>query len=188
MKIKELIQRVRKTEKNEDYVNIDGLAFEFGIMDAGSPQHTPRIKCYWVANHICTDTWVGHRVYFLDDVPVCTSSQSCRKGDETFFWLSREHAREVREYIVSLMVEEEDPLDNINIADTELEMGEGYFIEYTGQMLVNDVLFKGELVKVVEDIHYINGKYNFHNIKIETKEGVSLTVDVRDVLIPWYID
>lgn len=190
MKLIDIINNVDKSAKNEDTsVRWDMELFmrELNYSQCNWTLHQPenniRLRCYWAANHICTDTWVGIRLYFLDDVFVALSTQSARKSDEILEWKDKQSADDVLNYIRSIDTPEE--IKEFTPLNLEEELGDGYPIGFTEQMLVKEVLYNGELVKVTED----NGNHykNFHNIKIVGSDGIEKQIDVRDILVPWYV-
>lgn len=65
MKILEIANRIDKSEKNEDWISTEDIGNELEMSVPHVEQD--RLKCYWIANWYCTDTWVGLRMYFLDD-------------------------------------------------------------------------------------------------------------------------
>lgn len=164
--------------------NLDSIGGDLGIdccYFVSQKENNVRLKCYWVSYHLCTDTWVGIRAYFLDDTFVAISYQPARKSDEKFEWVSLNLAKKVREYILSL--KEEDDL-NISILDTlDEELGDGYGVNYAEQVLYKKVLHKNTLCKVVRDN---SRKYGQDSITIEY-QGATIDVDVKDILCPWNI-
>ena len=145
----------------------------------------PRLRSYWIANHYCTDTYVGLRAYFFDDELACITIQKGRKCNEMFEWASVDMQHRVREYIISL---DTDTFEATNdLIDMEEDLGTGYSITYAGQSLKKEVLLNGELVTIIKDRERDDdGKYNFHTITVRDKDGVDSDVDVRDILVPWY--
>ena len=187
MKLGYLIENIDKSDSNtekwfclEQWVQECNLSC-YGI---GQPCDNQRFVAYWLGNHICTDTWVGLRVYFLDEKPVAISHQSSRKGDEDIEWFSEEAYLSVREYLLSLS-EEDEPDIPTKFVNMEDEMGEGYPIQYTEQALRKEVLYKGKLVDITKDNG--EGYTNFHTITIKEKDtSREVDIDVREILVPWY--
>ena len=60
------------------------------------------LKAYWLEQHLCTDTYVGKRVYVLQGEVVAISEKQYRKADEYFTWVDKEAFNKVRDYIMSL--------------------------------------------------------------------------------------
>lgn len=190
MKLKDIIANLDKSDQSSDYVDLEDMMTEVNYTSSGfaweikQDKDNPRLKCYWIANHICTDTWVGLRAYFLDDKLVCCSHQAGRKCDEHFEWVSLESKLQVREYIKSLDASADEVVDEPSLLDMEEDMGIGYPIQFTGQMLRNKVYYKGELVDVIRDDS--EGYKNFHTITIKFDDGLTTNIDVRETLVPWY--
>ena len=98
MKIIEIANKIDKSKKNEEFVETDQFSDEFGYEFDWVEQD--RLKSYWIGNWYCTDSYVGFKMYFLNDVPVAVSSQSGRKSEEKFEWFSEELALRVRDYLI----------------------------------------------------------------------------------------
>ena len=113
------------------------------------------------------------------------STQQGRKCDETFEWVSKDSFRNVKNYITSLQEKQEYDNDPVDFLDMEEDFGEGYPIEFTGQCLKKDVLWKGKEVTIVKDN---NERYtNFHTITVVEKDtSRQVDIDVREILVPWY--
>lgn len=190
MKLIDLINNVDKSEQNEETsirwnleLFCNELNYSANSWSLKQPDDNIRLKCYWAANHCCTDTYVGIRLYFLDDQFVALSTQAGRKCDEHIEWKDKSSAMNVLSYIRS--IDDPEEIQEFNSMDLEEEMGDGYPIGYTGQMLVKEVLYNGELVTVIKDKSECYT--NFHNIVIRTGAGEEKTIDVRDILVPWYV-
>ena len=189
MKLKDIIANLDKSDQNSDYVDLEDMMAEVNYTSSGfaweikQDKDNPRLKCYWIANHICTDTWVGLRAYFLDDQFICRSHQGAHKSSEYFEWVSVEDKKLTLEYIKSLDTSE-DEFDETPLLDMEEDMGIGYPIQFTGQMLRKKVYYKGELVDVIRDDS--EGYKNFHTITIKFDDGLTTDIDVRETLVPWY--
>ncbi|AUR85948.1 catalase-like domain protein [Vibrio phage 1.081.O._10N.286.52.C2] len=190
MKLAEMIANLDKSDQNEYNMVWDLEQFrqelDIAYFDAQQDQDNPRLRGYWMANHYCTDTYVGFRAYFLDDTFVCLSSQPARKSDEYFQWVSDEAQVQVRDYILSLRDEDEFEYDS-NHLDMNEDWDDGYPVQYVGQLLTKEVLYQRSLVKVVKEESMIDGEYNFHTITIE-KDGENIDCDIRDILVPWKVN
>ncbi|HHT7008742.1 TPA: hypothetical protein ACTZ3A_001281 [Bacillus cereus] len=104
MKLIDIANRIDKTDKNRTPVNIEGLARELNVDLDWAEQD--KVTAYWIGNWYCTDSYVGYIMYFFDNKPMAFSSQLGRKCDESFHWFSLEIAEKVKEYLISLIVEE----------------------------------------------------------------------------------
>ena len=116
MKIKEIINTIDKSEPNSDWVDIEKIGYELGIQNtynADYQKFESRVKAYWFVSWVCTDTRVGGRVYFLDDIPVAVSFQNARKNDEHFEWICKDYAVDVKNFLIECC----DDDFNLTIAD-----------------------------------------------------------------------
>lgn len=150
MKIKELIKHLDKSEQNNCMVDTMEIGEEFNL-DIPYVSQT-RLISYWVGNWCCTDTWVGYKLYFFEDEPVAFSSQTGRKSDEIFHWFSLDVAKKVKDYLLSLLIEEEVPLQ-VKICDLEEDVGDSFKIAFNSQILKKDrILYQGEQVTLLETL------------------------------------
>lgn len=114
-KLETLLASVTEDQKHNCY-SCDRLCEEFriyeSVMDYDSvDQH---IKCADLITWICTDTKVGLKAYYLDDILICISFQPYRKSDENFYWIGKEEYLKTRNFFLSLLDEE----NNINEIDS----------------------------------------------------------------------
>ena len=188
MKLYEIINNLDKSESNRDHeitYSLGSVGTEVGLDNLwGTTQDcdNPRLTSYWIANHLCTDTHVGYLAHFLDDDLVFITHQHSRKGGKSYSWYSENSPKDVRNYLVSLV--EDDEYDNdFNLIDLDSEIAEGYPVHFTGQLLHKVVWFKGEKVAVIKDPATPN---DFHNIVVLTSKGEEVTVDIRTVTTPWH--
>lgn len=190
MLLKDIISNLDKSEQNEDKSvvwELEDLGSEVGVqLQWGTHQDKDdyKLKCYWVANHYCTDTYVGYRAYFLEDEFVALSYQPARKSDEAYEWVSKEAFIKVRNYILSLQVEESVDFPE-EFLDMEEDFGKGYPVQYTGQLLRKDVWLDNNMVRVKEERSFLNGDYNFHQIIVQNGNKL-IETDIRNILVPWY--
>ena len=188
MKIKETFEKVVKTEKNMDWVDLTEIAQELNVEYYGYSDDSD-IKCYWLGNWKCTDTWVGHRCYFLNDEPLAFSIQKARKSNEEFYFVSEEMATKARNYILSLITKEDEMRINI-IKDIEEDIRDGYKINFIDQVLDwSKATYNGKKVKiiekVVEDGHLpciaTKGRFKMENGEIEI-------LDIKDLIFLYNIE
>jgi hypothetical protein len=140
-----------------------------------------RLKCYWLQCWYCTDSWVGRRAYFLDDKLICVSYQGGRKSEEHFEFVTKEAAKELKDYLDSLLPEEDNPFGvNVIIPETA-EIPERYKIEFSGQLMAQFHKFgylNGELVEI---IGAANDYKQFHLIKYKGSDGIIHEGHVQDI-------
>lgn len=185
MKIKELANKIDKSKENEDWVDVGAIGSQFNLNIDDIEQD--RLKCYWVGNWYCTDTWVGYRIYFLDDIAVAFSIQSARKCCEDIYWFSKELALKVKEYLITLMIQEEDELD-ISICDIDDEIGDSYKINFNNEILsCNKPTLNGEDVTILERIRYKNDYGIDQELKIRLKNGEEKVVNIKELDFKYYI-
>lgn len=177
MKLIDIANKIDKSQQNEDWVDVTEIGEELNIDMSYVEQD--RIKCYWVGNWYCTDSYVGYRMYFLDDEPVAFSVQNGRKCSEDFNWFSLEAAAKVREYLLSLM-SEEDKL-TVTICDINEDIGDTYKIEFNGQILNSDrVSLNNEKVEIAEVID--KHPYGIDTeLKVKLSNGEVKHVDIKDL-------
>lgn len=133
----------------QDWYNIEELAQEFGIYNSIS-QETERIKEVYVNVHFCTDSWVGETVVFLDGEAIAVTSQSGRKSDKFYYFISDETRDKAYDYVKSLLIVE---LSSAFI-DIDAEIDEYYSVDYVNEIIhdhgfyYNPSLEKYEKVKI----------------------------------------
>lgn len=186
MKLKDIIARLDKSEKNSDSIDIWEMAQrEFDIFNLIVKEHD-RLKCYYILKWVCTDTWVGSRAYFLDDVLVATSWQPARKSNENFYWQSRAAYNDTRKYLLTLTEEEDKPIELCNLDE---EFGLGLPISYGAELLTDTVIYKptSEEVAVVKKYHSMDDIKKWSIIKIKFSDGRQEEVPMTDILVPYNI-
>lgn len=184
MKIREIIERVEKSEQTEDWVDVNELAEKLGLgyEDYGHPE---RLTSYYFGSWTCTDTTVGYKVYYLDDKPVAVSIQTGRKSDEKLYWLSEEIAKEVREYIISLLKEKEVSL-RVSVVNLDEDIGDGFKIHfYSNIERFDNVSLNGEKVKVIRPVPE---SYNLGTrVVIEMADGMENEVEMNELTFGYFL-
>jgi hypothetical protein len=110
MKISEAISKLDLT-KGQPTHDIDSFSESLGVLDhlGYSEEFSKRVTCYSVQDWLCTDTVVGTFVYYMDGLPVALSIQTARKTDKEIWFLSKEAAQKMREFIQSVMPDHYEP-------------------------------------------------------------------------------
>lgn len=180
MKIIDLIKNIDKSDQNKNYVNIHDFAYEQFSLSLDHNVINKNLKCYWLGRWLCTDSYVGYRVYFLNDEAVGISLQEGRKCSENMYWISKEAAIKTKEYILSLMVEEVEDNDYI-ICDINEDLGDSFKISFNDQIIDMDkATYKNEKVEIVEFIR--KEKYYIDNeLKIKLQNGNVIKVCAEDL-------
>ncbi|MGV4321254.1 hypothetical protein [Bacillus mojavensis] len=183
MKLIDIVNKIDKSTQNEDEVNTESIGYELGL-DNVPYADQDRIKCYWIGNWYCTDSYVGYRAYFIDNEPVAISTQLGRKCEENFHWFNLELATKVREYLMSLTLEKE---LNISICDVNEDIGDSYNIEFNAQILNSDrVKLNNEKVEILEKIKHT--PYGTDTkIRIKLPDGKEKNVDVGDLRFGFHV-
>ncbi len=193
MKIKDIVQNVKKTKENRivlsaselaKHVNLNEYDFEWKNQD--------RLVGYFLSTWYCTDSSVGIRVYFLDDQPVAISSQWGRKMGEDMEWLSKETYYKVKAYVESFRISKEED-DNIELSDPDQEIGESYKIEFNGQLYSFQwkiPKLNGESVEIIELVKEENSTANYvaQRVKIKNRDNKEEVVNIRQLDFPYYIN
>jgi hypothetical protein len=179
MKLKELIEKVDRSDPCND---LDHINEEFDMYGVGWDD-TGKLSSHHISAWICTDSWVGDRVYFLGDDPVCISHQPGRKCSEVFKWISDEAYKDVYAHLLSL--QEKDNNSPSAYCDLEEEWGTGITVEFSGQLLTFDVKYipTGEQVKVTNDFR--EEDIISQNVEIEFKNGDKKVVGIQKVEMPY---
>lgn len=152
MKLIDAINKIDKSHSNKNWVDIEALAWNLDIQLNRYVETQDRVKCYWLGNWYCTDSYVGYAIYFFDDEPVALSVQQGRKCDEVITWFSTELALKVKEYILSLMLEEEEEF-RVELADINQEIGEGYKVGFNAQLMNHHKpMLNGKPVKILKQL------------------------------------
>jgi len=193
MKLIDIANKIDKSKKNECYINVSNFTynlnydrFDYDEFDYDN-ESNQRLKAYWFGNWHCTDSYVGYKMYFLDNEPVAVSTQNGRKSDEEFEWFSEELAIKVKNYLISLMPKKREV--NITLCDINDDIGDGYKIHYNGQLLpkYNKPIFNGESVKILEEMK--NKPYGTDDrLKIKLNSGEEKEIGISDLDFKFYVN
>ena len=180
MTILELAANINKSSKNEDtdFIYSGILDNEFGIFDTIQSYQHERFKCYWLLKWYCTDSYVGKRMYFFDDVFVAISYKQGRKCQEEFTWVSKEYYNQVKNYLLSLIEYDENPDDILTEEDFKIEFGQGEKIDYVEQLLTNKIIYQGLVCNIIDK--------NRQNNTINLSEVG--WVSIHNVIIPYELN
>lgn len=183
MKLKELITRISKEKDNQDSIDYEDFSNdfpEFSMWDISWSAWEERVTAYWVTRWLCTDTWVGQRIIFLDGEAIAYSNQVGRKCGTNICFLSKEAKEKLRKAIPEMM---NDGVinDNSGYIDEETEIDTSYVIEYQSQILEKTAQYiNGETVYIRR--HNPNSWDNLRNVTITFDDGREEIVDCRKLL------
>lgn len=182
--LQQLIDNLDRSQESE-YVDIESLAqSEFRIYVSTYIGGESPLKSYWLGKWYCTDSYVGFKAYFFNDKFVCWSKQAGRKCDEDFHWKDQEIFEKVRAWCVSLLIEEKLQPDLMETDELTEELGLGFPISYSSQLLYDQVYYKDTLCAVVS---CERSGYDFDKLALITINylGYRLTVPLEETLCPW---
>jgi hypothetical protein len=179
MKLEYIIENIDKSQSGD--VDVGSIAEELGIHEYIPWDESGRLKSYFYAKWYCTDTYVGGRVYFLDDVPVALSWQSARKSTEVFRWLDKKSAYD---YVDSLREKPELQNDDLDLSE---EIGVGFKICYGSQLLTKEIIYKNELCKIVRTWRKHDEIDNWGNVEI-IHNNKTKKVGMNEITIPFCIN
>lgn len=185
MKLIDIASRIDKSERNRDWIDTQEMGYELGLDNVPYVEQE-RLTCYWVGYWLCTDSWVGYRMYFFDGEAVAFSIQFGRKVSEKFYWFSVEIATKVRDYLLSLIVEEDRGL-GVEVCDINEDIGDDFKIDYSGQILSSDKMtLKGEKVELLERIKHTDYGIDTE-LKVKLPSGEEKNVSVRDCRFGFHV-
>lgn len=180
MKLIDIAKKIDKSKKNESSVDTMAFSSEFNYEFDYIEQD--RLKCYWIGNWYCTDSYVGYRMYFLDDEPVAVSTQQGRKCNEGFEWFSRELAIKVRDYLISIMPKQEDEL-NFKLCDINEDIGDGYKISFNVEILNPErATYNGETIQILERIKENPDWGIDKQLKVKLFNGEKRIININEIV------
>ena len=189
MKLRELIAKVDRSDKNEDDADIDAFCQALDINEwlGWDKRFDERVKGYALTQWLCTDTHVGMNVYFMDDEPVAVSTQSARKSDVYIRFVSEEAALKVRDFILSLVKEDEKFYPTIAALDDEY--GDSYTVRYHSELLTDVGLYEGITVKVQRrKMDYNEPCDEWSKVDVMLEDGTVERIHLNDFKIPYHLD
>ena len=191
MKIRDIVNKVDKSSQFEDSVSLVDFASSEFDLQIDYYENQKRLTSYFIGSWYCTDSFVGHKVYFFDDEPVAVSSQTGRKMNEEIEWISAESYNKVREFVLTFL-EHKDP--NITLCDLDEELGESYKIEFHGQLFSyhKDIaLYYGNKVKIIEchKGNEFNDKKQYEPslVKIKLSDNSEKWLELKELDFPYNI-
>lgn len=188
MVLRDLIKLVDKSDKNSNDGDIGDFCQALNMQDSlgWSQRFSDEVQGYWLIKWLCTDTWVGCRVYFLDGEPVAISNQSARKNSERIEFISQEAVDKMRKLITDIMGEE-DQFTPIMANMDEVIEDLTYTVSYAEALLVSEGIYMGTPVKVVEKGCRGNENLGMTWIVVENELGGKAKIHVSDLHIPMHI-
>lgn len=183
MKLIDALNNVDKTHNNKNYIDYPEIAKEFGFDGwcINYQKADERMSAYHLIKWLCSDTWVGTLVYYLDGNLVAYSTQSARKSSKLFYFVSNEAAEKTREFLLSVIPEDE--IDKPDIDDNlDREIADGYTVEYANQFIQRENLIHEPTGKVVD---FISDNSDHKNIVIRDRSsGKYMVANINSILTP----
>lgn len=186
MKIKDILGLTDK--RNKEYgVDLTKLAEELGHeYYYNSYEDDKDIEVYWLSKWVCTDTEVGQRVYFLNDEPVCYSTQSARREDEIFYFFDEECVVKLKQYFFNRELELFK--NKVSYKRYDDELSTVYNVKFNDHLDNQTEGYIGdELVEIVEFLGGNDFNNISDNIKVKYPNGETKVVNVSELNIPIYL-
>lgn len=121
----------------------------------------------------------------LIDEPVAVSTQDGRKCSEDFEWFGPEAVKKVKNYILSL-IGEDDP--HVKYGDLEQDIGDHYSIEFNAQVLDwSKAKYNGQPFKMLSRVKETPDYGIDTNVVIELPDGSAKVVNVRDIEFMFHV-
>jgi hypothetical protein len=186
MKLCDILEQLDRSDKNRDEnITWDMEIFisdlDLSCYNTVQDREDPKLKCYWISKHICTDTWVGYRAYYLNDVFVCFSKQSARGSGEHLQWADQTCKEATASYILRCYnAMNEDNTPTCEPLDLDQDLGDGYAINYAEELLSDTLLHNDKLWHVIRPL----GRYTNNIVKLQHGDE-QIEVDIKKTLLPW---
>lgn len=183
MKIKEILKVLDKTDKNSvipKWENFGSFLF-IDSYDYDWEKWERHLKGFYFAKWLCTDTYVGGVIYFLDDEFVAASWQGGRKRIECIEFLSIDHSKKVRNFMFSCMELEE---EKVSLLNSDYNFGDGYKINYSSQCLKKDCTItpRKTKVKIIKEYSGMSNIDKWDYAVVRYEDGKEEEVRMSDLL------
>ena len=176
MLLKEIIERIDKSEENQNCIDLEALAYEldinFGYTNIDDKDL--RLTSYFLSLYYDKGIFCGEALYFFDNEFVAISYRANESSDENFRWISKEAANTVRNYLLEI----DDFGTGLEFCDLKEDHGNSYPISYPIKVLDwSKGRYKGEKFKFIE----IVGPDYSNKVKIRTSGGAEVVVDTSEI-------
>lgn len=176
------------SSRNKTSMDIDNIARDLCIANCyigWNEEFNERIKGCYLESWMCTDTYVGLAVFYMDDEVIAFSYQSARKSYELFEFVSEEAANKLRQFIISLM--DDDDIIQPSFVDLDQGIGPYYHVNYASELLVSEGFYQGELVKIVPGQKfndYSTPASEWSKLNVEKSDGEIIRIKLEEFDIP----
>lgn len=188
MKLSEAIERLDRSDQNkcwiaEDFAAELGLESLFPYLDY--EEHG--FASYFLTSWLCTDTHVGTSIVFYAGEPIAVVHQESRRGGKAYAWIGGYETKlKMRGVLLSLYQAQD---GETFVADLNEDIGEGFAVTYSGELLDKTVLLKetGEPVEVVKTYRSFDQVDRWRHIDIRPTGGKKQTVTMAEILVPYRV-
>lgn len=182
MLLKEIIERIDKSEENRNSIDFEALAFELNIYFdyTDVDDKDLRLTSYFLSPFDDDGFFCGEALYFFDNEFVAISYRASGASGEDFRWVSREAANTVRKYLLEIDGFEA----GLKFCDLKENHGNGYLIPYPDEVIDwSKGRYEGEKFKFIE----IVGPCFNHRIRIKTSDGTEMDVDTSEIEFSYHL-
>lgn len=189
MKLKEVIEKINISENDDQWIDFDTIGEDLGFnhidLENIDILKNEKIRSVYITESMCTDTIVGFEAFFLGEEFICLTNQTARKSSKDVVgWASKELADKTKAYITSLIPKDMKELD-IEELDMNEEIGDGFFVGSTAELIHAQFLYNGHMVDLVKRVRKNeDGSTNREDIVIND-QGTEKTISVKDITIPF---
>lgn len=182
MLLKEIIEKIDKSEENRNYIDLGALAHEldisFGYTDVDDEDL--RLTSYFLSPFDDNGFFCGETLYFFDNEFVAISYRASESSDENFRWISKEAANTVRNYLLEI----DDFETKVELCDLKEDHGNSYPISYPIKVIDwSKGRYKGEKFKFIE---IVGPSFN-HKVKIRTSDDTEIVVDTSEIEFSYHL-
>lgn len=185
MKMHELFSQIDQSPSNLCYDDTELWANQFDLSALWdwnmSEQLSTHLKGYWVAKWVCTDTWVGLVLWFLDGQPLGTTYKGARKNDYQIEFVSEEAAENLRTLMLHII--NTSNKRTVSLIDMNEEVGDYYTVDYGSQLLTIHGTVNGLPATVIKTFDSYNEIDLWRSVVVKTPLGEE-TVNLADFHIP----
>lgn len=179
--LEELLQQLRMDLTTSDFYWSENSTIE------QREEFENRFHYAWIRKHYCTDSWVGFKVYWFDDVLIGYSDQAGRKSslDMSLFKSAEPTLKIIQQEILNLVAQKEFYMED-DFEDEDL--GKGYKVEYSEELLADKVYRDDtdeELLVISKHHDYYGSSAEWRLIGVKDTSGAEYKISTNDVYIPW---
>ena len=185
MKLKEIIEKIDKSKPSK--VELYGFGYHnFNIGDCCGWFESDELVTYNISEWLCTDTHVGLKLYFLNDVPVAVGRKMFRKQTEHISWISEDLRMSVKKHIEETLDYQDDV--EFDLVDLDDDYGDGYKMDFYNYYCKNKKCFYNKEEVIIIGGEDREGSTYFQNPIIQFNNGETRVVEMSELLFPYFIN